>query len=169
MHSQQNIKLLGCLNAKLQFVGITWKCSVWNMAVHDALRTFHTFQHKAINFDVVSRVTEYEIIEHVRKEENLTIDAWCVVIKYWHWTCSGGGPQLLLLAGLLATFIKITASIPMLLNYCALFCNICTSYKYSHVLTYSGVPRNFFFWGGGSTNSVEDRGQRERGSGGVAP
>ena len=28
----------------------------------------------------------------------------------------------------------------------------------------SGVPRNFFR--GGSTNSVEDRGQRERGSGG---
>jgi hypothetical protein len=29
----------------------------------------------------------------------------------------------------------------------------------------SGVPRNFVR-GGGSTNSVEDRGQRERGSGG---
>jgi len=33
----------------------------------------------------------------------------------------------------------------------------------------SGVPRNFFFLGGGSTNSVEDRGQRERGSGGGSP
>ena len=32
----------------------------------------------------------------------------------------------------------------------------------------SGVPRNFFS-GGGSTNSVEDRGQRERGSGGGSP
>ena len=32
----------------------------------------------------------------------------------------------------------------------------------------SGVPRNFFFRGG-STNSVEDRGQRERGSGGGSP
>ena len=31
----------------------------------------------------------------------------------------------------------------------------------------SGVPRNFFR--GGSTNSVEDRGQRERGSGGDSP
>jgi len=30
-------------------------------------------------------------------------------------------------------------------------------------LPHSGVPRNFFR--GGSTNSVEDRGQRERGSG----
>jgi hypothetical protein len=30
-----------------------------------------------------------------------------------------------------------------------------------------GVPRNF--WGGGSTNSLEDRGQRERGSGGRSP
>ena len=32
----------------------------------------------------------------------------------------------------------------------------------------SGVSRNFFGggWGGVSTNSVEDRGQRERGSGG---
>jgi hypothetical protein len=32
----------------------------------------------------------------------------------------------------------------------------------------NGVPRNFV-WGGGSTNSVEDRGQRERGSGGSSP
>ena len=35
----------------------------------------------------------------------------------------------------------------------------------------SGVPSNFFFffgWGG-STNSVEDRGQKERGSGGGTP
>ena len=35
-------------------------------------------------------------------------------------------------------------------------------------LDVSGVPRNFVR-GGGSTNSGEDRGQRERGSGGVAP
>jgi hypothetical protein len=34
--------------------------------------------------------------------------------------------------------------------------------------TSSGVPRNFFS-GGGSTNSVEDRGQREWGSGGGSP
>ena len=33
--------------------------------------------------------------------------------------------------------------------------------------TASGVPRNFVR--GGSTNSVEDRGQRERGSGGGSP
>jgi hypothetical protein len=33
----------------------------------------------------------------------------------------------------------------------------------------SGVPRNFFRVEGGSTNSVEDRGQRERGSGGGSP
>ena len=32
----------------------------------------------------------------------------------------------------------------------------------------SGVPWNFVRWGG-STNSVEDRGQRERGSGGGSP
>ena len=32
----------------------------------------------------------------------------------------------------------------------------------------SGVPRNFV-WGGGSTNSVEDRGQREWGSAGSSP
>ena len=34
------------------------------------------------------------------------------------------------------------------------------------VFSTSGVPRNFFFEGGCSTNSVEDRGQREQGSGG---
>ena len=33
----------------------------------------------------------------------------------------------------------------------------------------SGVPRNFVRGGGGSRNSVEDRGQRERGSGGGSP
>jgi len=33
----------------------------------------------------------------------------------------------------------------------------------------SGIPRNFVQGGGGSTNSVEDRGQRERGSGGGSP
>jgi len=34
----------------------------------------------------------------------------------------------------------------------------------------SGVPRNFFrARGGGSTNSVEDRGKRERGCGGDSP
>jgi hypothetical protein len=36
------------------------------------------------------------------------------------------------------------------------------------ILTDSGVPRNFV-WEGGSTNSVEDRGQREWGSGGSSP
>jgi len=33
----------------------------------------------------------------------------------------------------------------------------------------SGVPRNFVRGGGGSTNSVEDRGHRERGSAGGSP
>jgi hypothetical protein len=33
-------------------------------------------------------------------------------------------------------------------------------------ITISGVPRNFVRGGGGSTNSVQERGQRERGSGG---
>ena len=47
-------------------------------------------------------------------------------------------------------------------SLCFKCCNGC------FVVTYSGVPRNFF-GGGGSTNSVEDRGQRERGSGGGSP
>ena len=33
----------------------------------------------------------------------------------------------------------------------------------------SDVPRNFFLGGGSSTNSVEDRGQTERGSGDGSP
>jgi hypothetical protein len=33
----------------------------------------------------------------------------------------------------------------------------------------SSLPRNFVGGGGGSTNSVEGRGQRERGSGGGSP
>ena len=39
---------------------------------------------------------------------------------------------------------------------------------YKHVLLTGGVPRNFLL-GGGSTNSVDDRGQRERGSRGGRP
>ena len=38
----------------------------------------------------------------------------------------------------------------------------------NQVVYTSGVPRNFVFVGG-SINSVEDRGQRERGSGGGSP
>ena len=38
-----------------------------------------------------------------------------------------------------------------------------------YTIVVSGVPRNFFSGGGGSTNSVEDRGQRGRGSGGGSP
>jgi hypothetical protein len=37
----------------------------------------------------------------------------------------------------------------------------------SYVVVNSSVPRNFFW--GGSTNSAEDRGQREWGSGGGSP
>ena len=37
------------------------------------------------------------------------------------------------------------------------------------MLACSGVPRNFVRVGGGSTNSVEDRGQKEWGSGGGSP
>jgi len=40
-------------------------------------------------------------------------------------------------------------------------------YENMTALTDSGVPRNFVR--GGSTNSVEDRGQRERGTGGGSP
>jgi len=38
-----------------------------------------------------------------------------------------------------------------------------------HSFVDSGVPRNFVRGGGGSKNSVEDRGQRERGFGGDSP
>ena len=37
------------------------------------------------------------------------------------------------------------------------------------IIIISGLPRNFFGGGGCSTNSAEDRGQRERGSGGGSP
>ena len=41
--------------------------------------------------------------------------------------------------------------------------------KIQNTARFSGVSRNFFSGGGVSINSVEDRGQRERGYGGVAP
>ena len=52
-------------------------------------------------------------------------------------------------------------------NAHAPYCDLCTSRSHSlfYIMSFSGVPRNFVR-GGGSTNSVEDRGHRERGSGG---
>jgi hypothetical protein len=44
-------------------------------------------------------------------------------------------------------------------------CNVCSKHPSLHC---SGVPRNFVRRGV-STNSVEDRGQREQGSGGGSP
>ena len=46
-------------------------------------------------------------------------------------------------------------------------CSVCPDEGTDTVDT-SGVPRNFVRWGG-STNSVENRVQRERGSGGGSP
>ena len=46
-------------------------------------------------------------------------------------------------------------------------CHCASSFICIGGLEGSGVPRIFFR--GGSTNSVEDRGQRERGSGGSSP
>jgi len=46
--------------------------------------------------------------------------------------------------------------------------NCITSPQLPSTFRTSGVPRNFFR-GGGSTNSVEDRGKRGRGSGGSSP
>jgi hypothetical protein len=40
--------------------------------------------------------------------------------------------------------------------------------RWTYMTKFSGVPRNFVR-GGGSKNSVEGRGQRERGSGGGSP
>ena len=54
--------------------------------------------------------------------------------------------------------IKIFLSSVFLLHMCS---------QYTSCI-YSGVPRNFVR-GGGSINSVEDRGQRERGYGGGSP
>jgi hypothetical protein len=43
--------------------------------------------------------------------------------------------------------------------------------EFAHMVldTNSGVPRNFVRGGGGSKNLVEEKGQRERGSGGGIP
>ena len=53
-------------------------------------------------------------------------------------------------------------------TYCRLWTN--TEFtKQEAIIISSGVPREFYSGGGVSTNSVEDRGQRERGSGGGSP
>jgi len=44
-----------------------------------------------------------------------------------------------------------------------------TTERFLWMTDISGVPRNFVRWEGGSTNSFEDRGHRERGSGGGSP
>jgi hypothetical protein len=47
------------------------------------------------------------------------------------------------------------------------YCHFIPMVLYSSSVVDSGVPRNLVW--GGSTNSVEDRGQREQGSGGGSP
>jgi hypothetical protein len=58
-------------------------------------------------------------------------------------------------------------NITIVIRYFDCFRRIVSVTLNSLVLWNSGVPSNFF--GGGSTNSAEDRGQRERGSGGGRP
>jgi hypothetical protein len=58
-------------------------------------------------------------------------------------------------------FFPVTVSPPVLHRF--IHC------RRSTTLTISGVPRNFVRFGGGSKDSVEERGQRERGSGGGSP
>ena len=58
----------------------------------------------------------------------------------------------------------VTVSYPFLIFVCCAL-RIFDIYPHIYRNIASGVPRNFFV-GGGSTNSVEDRGQREWGSGG---
>jgi hypothetical protein len=53
-------------------------------------------------------------------------------------------------------------------NFLVLNCKA-KDYKAFCLLACSGVPRNFVRGRGGSANSVEDGGQRERGSGGGNP
>ena len=68
-----------------------------------------------------------------------------------------------------------TATTPTPVCLTAAKCEQVISRELSRTVAYyikiSGVPRNFFRveGGSGSTNSVEDRGQRERGSGGGSP
>jgi len=68
-----------------------------------------------------------------------------------------------------------TATTPTPVCLTAAKCEQGISRELSRTVAYyikiSGVPRNFFRveGGSGSTNSVEDRGQRERGSGGGSP
>jgi hypothetical protein len=59
------------------------------------------------------------------------------------------------------TKIKLPASV---------FINFTYRFHFNHFHCISvAYPGFFFFWGGGSTNSVDDRGQRERISGGGSP
>ena len=46
---------------------------------------------------------------------------------------------------------------------------LCSGYIYIYSIVGSQWRTEEFCWGGGSTNSVEDREQRERGSGGGSP
>ena len=51
-------------------------------------------------------------------------------------------------------------------SLCAPRGQVKNSFGYTHAVAYPGI---LFGEGGGSTNSAEDRGQRERGSGGASP
>jgi len=62
-----------------------------------------------------------------------------------------------------------------ILYFNILYASTCFEHYYAllqevnYISTASGVPMNFVRGGGGSQNSIEDRGQRERGSGRGSP
>jgi hypothetical protein len=74
------------------------------------------------------------------------------------------------LEGIYISVISVT-SVTHLLSSCTQVIGRTIAVSTNAASISSGVPRNFVCWrgGGGSANSVEDRGQRERGSGGGSP
>ena len=64
---------------------------------------------------------------------------------------------------------KMTAGASFISKLSLFFCQHYSGILNTVVTASSGVPRNFVRVGGGSTNSVGDRGQIERGSGGGSP
>ena len=70
---------------------------------------------------------------------------------------------------ILTLLLNIFNLISIILHLAPPFVDLAVELCLLYSLKTSGVPRNFVRGRGGSTNSVEDRGQRERGSGGGSP
>jgi hypothetical protein len=141
-------------------------CPFWQYT-RNSLHTQHT-RHTNTMIMYISRQVNYnsQLLQNV-----VIIQSACICATFQGLLIQGGNKhisfqQCVRITALSADNTTVHWGIPIII-----FQYKRMSTKIIRLINYSGIPRNFFLGkgGGGSTNSVEDRGQREWGSGGSSP